>query len=68
MVPGPVFTEGEAGDEQGGGPGEEETHAVGSMFYVVLPGVEDAGDGEEDCEDDGGTFDWGVDPKRAGDC
>ena len=29
---GAVFAEGEAGDEEGGSPGKEETDAVGALF------------------------------------
>lgn len=68
MVPGAVFPEAEASDEQGGRPGQEEANAVGAVFYVVLPDVEDARDEEEDCEGDGGAFDGGIDPKRVWGC
>ena len=32
VVRGAVFAEGEAGDEEGGGPGEEEADAVGAVL------------------------------------
>lgn len=68
VVPGAVFTEDKAGDEERGCPWEEKADAVRAVFYVVLPEVEDAGDKEEDGEEDGGPFNRSVDPERACDC
>ena len=68
VVPGAVFAEDEAGNEQSGRPGEQEANAVGTMLYVVLPEVENAGDEEQNCEEDGDAFDRGVEPEGAGDC
>ena len=68
VVPGTVLAENESSDKKSCCPRQEEPDAEGAVFHVILPDVEDTGNEEEDCESNGGAFDWGIKPKRAGDC
>ncbi len=52
VISGAVFAKGEACDGYGRGPREKEAAAVGGVFDIVSPDVEDAGGEEEDCEGD----------------
>lgn len=59
-----VFTQHEAGDEQGSGPREEESDAPRAVFDVVLIDMENAGNEKEDSKGNGDALQWSVDVVR----